>query len=97
MPPEIYGSDINKSLYKQVIKMLGALLLESYAKFIRDQSGLVLTDIIKLNLNCAPYRPLAGSHYLPLPPFLTLKKAIVNVNNKDDRCFCYALLAFFLH
>lgn len=95
-PPDIYNYNIIQSPYKAGIELLGTRLLERNAKFIRDQSGLVLTDIIKLNLNCAPYRPLVGSQYVPLPNFLQRKKAIVNITNSDNRCFGYSMLAFFL-
>ena len=33
------------------------------------------------------YVPLGGSSYIPLPEFLTAKKAIINLKNDDDDCF----------
>ena len=36
----------------------------------------------------------AGLDYSPLPDYLKQKKAIVNVQNKDERCFGYAILAW---
>jgi len=37
------------------------------------------------------------STYKPLPKFLKDKKAIVNVNNKDNRCFGFSILAALYH
>jgi len=40
------------------------------------------------------YEPLAsGSSYKPLPAFLQNKKAIINIRNRDNRCFGYTILA----
>ena len=37
------------------------------------------------------YEPLGGSSYIPLPKFLTAKKAIFNLRNEDDMCFKWAI------
>ncbi len=61
--------------------------------FIKFKSGLVLKNISKITMSVAAHQPLAGSQFQNLPPFLKNKKCIVNVKNKDNRCFGYALLA----
>ena len=38
-------------------------------------------------LIAAIYKPLKGSSYIPLPPVLANKKAIINMKNEDDQCF----------
>ena len=40
------------------------------------------------------YAPLEGRGWQPLPDFLTKKKALINIQNNDERCFGYALLYF---
>ena len=74
-----------------VLQRLADRLLASNAKFIRHRSGLVLAEIYSLNLNIVRFNPLDGCAWAPLPKFLANKKAIVNVQNTDDRCFGYAL------
>ena len=54
-------------------------------------SGLEIANSIKLYLNIAKYEPLKGSSYIPLPEDLANKKAIINVQNDDDRCLEWAL------
>ena len=56
-------------------------------------SGWTVGDIIDVHLHVARYEPLHGSTYLPLPDYLRSKKAIVNVQNRDDKCFMWALLS----
>jgi hypothetical protein len=38
------------------------------------------------------YKPLRGSSYIPLINWICSKRACVNVKNRDNRCFEYAVL-----
>lgn len=61
-------------------------------------SGWILGYITKCTVNTALYRPLAGSSYLPTPPFIMNKKAVVNIENfDDDLCFIWSVLAHLHH
>ena len=66
-----------------------------HANFIREKSGLRLESLRTVDIEIARPRHLltAGSSYTELPKFLSLKRAIVNVKNKDQRCFGYAILS----
>ena len=61
--------------------------------FIRNESNLEITEISFLSVLVGRFQPLAGAHFAELPPFLKSKKAIINIQNKDTRCFGYAILA----
>ena len=50
-----------------------------------------------IQIEFAAYRPLAGAAYVELPAALQAKKCIINVQNKDNRCFEYSLLAALHH
>ena len=63
------------------------------ANYIRDSSGLVVEDIFDFRLKFCKYNPLVGRAYQELPKFLKNKHAIINVQNRDNRCFGYALLS----
>ena len=39
------------------------------------------------------YNPARGRRYIPTPPVLASKKAIVNVQNTDNKCFMWSILA----
>ena len=62
-------------------------------KYTKKGSGWTVGSIIDLHLHIARYEPLHGSTYLPLPNYLANKKAIVNVKNRDNKCFMWALLS----
>ena len=38
------------------------------------------------------YKPLRGETYIPLPKELADKKAIINMQNKDNKCFLWCIL-----
>ena len=71
--------------------MTSAYLQKWIEKFTNTASGLEIDHCIKLYLNIAKYEPLKGGSYIPLPEALANKKAIVNVQNDDDRCSEWAL------
>ena len=56
-------------------------------------SGWVVEKIIIADVNVARYQPLQGGTYLPLPANLAKKKAIINVQNRDNECLKWALRA----
>ena len=62
-------------------------------QFQREGSGWIFKHIVQVDINVAEYQPLMGSSYIPLPKQLSTKKAIVNVQNKDAKCFLWSVLA----
>ena len=40
------------------------------------------------------YAPVEGRGWQLLPEFLSMKKAIINIQNNDERCFGYAVIYF---
>ena len=42
----------------------------------------------------AKYVPLKGSQYIDLPPKVKNSKAVINIQNDDDKRFLWSLLAF---
>ena len=55
-------------------------------------SGWRLHSIIKLELHTTRYNPLRGETWIPLPKELANKKAIINMQNKDNKCFLRCVL-----
>ena len=39
------------------------------------------------------YRPLHGSTYVPTPAFLAAKHCILNIQNRDSKCFLWSVLS----
>jgi len=56
-------------------------------------SGWEVERITIAYVNVAHYQPLWGGTYLPLPAYLAKKKAIINVQSRDNECLKWALRA----
>ena len=67
-------------------------ILEKMATFQSMGSGWRLYSIIKLELHTARYIPFRGETWIPLPKELANKKAIINMQNKDNKCFLWCVL-----
>ena len=53
-----------------------------------------LHGIDRVAIQCSKHLPITGSSYIPTPKFIERRKAILNVQNKDDDlCFLYSVLA----
>ena len=83
-----HQSKITKSIDKNFKK-----IEQKIDEFINNGSGWVLDSIEQLEINIVKYTPLKGSSYIELPYVIRSKHACVNVKNKDDECFRYAVLS----
>ena len=51
------------------------------------EAGGLFYKVDKLELHTVSYKPLRGETWVPLPKELANKKAIINMQNKDNKCF----------
>ncbi|XP_050431043.1 uncharacterized protein LOC126839679 [Adelges cooleyi] len=56
-------------------------------------SGFSLEKIDGILVDVFQYSPFGGSSYIPLPEAIENRKATVNVQNTDQQCFRYSILA----
>ena len=80
------GTDVSELYESAVDKML-----ESMANFQRLGSNWLFASIVHLAIHTVKYEPIRGSSYIELPKKLADKKAIVNLKNKDNECFKWAV------
>ena len=77
------------------IELAIATILEKYEAIIALGSDWTIRRIHCHLLKFARNDPLGGSSYIPTPKSIAGKYAVVNVQNKDERCFLYSVLASF--
>ena len=65
--------------------------IESYTE---KGSGWYFKEVDKLEIHTVEYNPTKGSSYISLPSWISNKKAIVNIKNKDDKCFLWCVLRY---
>ena len=56
-------------------------------------SGWEFYRVERIFIEITQFQPLAGAGQIPLPNEVSAKKAVVNPNNKDKKCFLWAVLA----
>ena len=56
-------------------------------------SGFVLDNVVDFTVIITQYRPLAGSTFIPTPRRIAGKRAVIIVQNGDQRCFQWAILS----
>ena len=57
-------------------------------------SGWYFKEVEKLEIHTVEFNPTKGSSYLSLPEWISNKKAIINIKNKDDKCFLWCILRY---
>ncbi|XP_037806202.1 uncharacterized protein LOC119600179 [Lucilia sericata] len=68
-------------------------IIKKMGEFQERDSGWTLLDIANLKLNINKYECLKGSNYIKLPEKIMRKKACININNKDEYCFKWAIIS----
>ena len=81
------GTD-ERELYDTMVDRI----LEKIATYSATKSDFRVHSVIKFELHTVRYNPLRGETYIPLPKELVDKKAIINVQNKDKKCFLWSVL-----
>ena len=89
---ELEGSDISK-LIKCMLAHMKAQI--ENPKF--PESGFTLDKIMHLFKNFHGLVLTHGSSYIELPGWIQNKKAVINLQNKDEECFKWAVIAALHH
>ena len=70
---------------KDTLSLMIREILNNISTYPKHGSGWYFNVV--LNLATVKYKPLKGSSYIQLPDFIMRKKSIVNLENKNDKCF----------
>ena len=79
-----------KVILSQMIKEI----LERINMFQMGGSGWYFKEVTSLEIHVVDYKPIKGSSYISLPDFLMREKAIINMENKDNKCFLWSILRY---
>ena len=83
------STDVEKLIDKCVMKIIEDL--EAYQK---NGSGWYFNEVVQLEIHTVEFNPTNGSSYIPLPDWIKNTKAIVNIENKDEKCFLWCILRY---
>ena len=83
------STDVNKLIDINVKK-----IIEDLEVYQKNGSGWYFKEVVNLEIHTVDYNPMNGSSYIPLPDWISNKKAIVNIQNKDEKCFLWCILRY---
>ena len=69
-------------------------ILEGIDNYIKNGTDWYFKEVIILEIHTVDYKPMKGSSYIPLPDFLMRRNAIINMENKDNKCFLWSILRY---
>ena len=68
-------------------------ILKELEEFQERDSGWTLKSIISLCINMNKFSPIRASSYIDLPPSIRKRRACINIQNTDNECFKWSILA----
>lgn len=100
------GDEINRTFYTEMQTILNNninekinAMIEEVIQKIEDVenvvagTGWVFKYCKSISVEFSKYRPIGGSSYIDLPEKIKNKKACINIKNKDEECFKWAVLS----
>ena len=99
---ENYEAFFSTSNYKNLKSTnIEKLLKKGFAKILKDiedfnlgSSGWVFKEVLRLEVHTVEYNPTKGSSYIDLPKWIKNKQAIINIKNRDNKCFLWSILRY---
>ena len=65
----------------------------SFDKWVKEGSGWRIKSVDKLILKMCEYKPINGSSFIKSPKRIVNSHSVVNVQNQDNKCFIWSVLA----
>ena len=86
--------NLEKTDVKVILSRMLREIMEKLVDYQRNGSGWYFKEVISFEIHTVDYKPIKGSSHVRLPDFLMRKKAIINMENKDDKCFLWCVLRY---
>ena len=83
----------NESQAMEATKHVFEQLLRRILDYQREGSGWVFNKVIGFQVSIHKHAPLKASSYMELPQSIKNTKTVLNIQNKDNRCFMWSILA----
>ena len=94
---QVFRSDTAIATYQgDITATLATAMRDIYRRsqeFQAEGSGWTLERVISLTVHIVHFQPLIGNSYIKLPDYIAKKKAVLNIQNEDDKCILWSILA----
>ena len=93
-----FNSETHINLESTDVKRLLALIIKNILnkleEYQKNGSGWYFKEIVSLEIHTVEYNSMNGSSYIPLPDWISKKRAIINIQNRDEKCFLWCVLRY---
>ena len=79
---------------KEILSEVIRAILEKIIIYQQNGSGWYFKEVVHLEIHTVDFTPMRGSSYIPLPDWIMRKKALLNIKNKDNKCFLWCVLRY---
>ena len=86
--------NIESSDVKEILTKVIHTILEKISIYQKNGSGWYFKEIVHFEIHTADFNPMRGSSYITLPDWIMRKKALLNIKNKDNKCFLWCVLRY---
>ena len=84
------STDVKKILVQVII----STILDKIRNYQQNGSGWYFKEVVHFEIHTVDFNPMRGSSYIPLPDWISRKKAIINIRNTGDKCFLWCVLRY---
>ena len=89
--PQLFYAHDDKKKIEEYFDSIFEIINVKIEAWVAEGSGWEVDKIELVYANVARFQPLRGGTYLPIPTKLKSKKAVLNVENKDNECLKWAI------
>ena len=82
---------MNKNDTESALQNMRSDIGKRIDRFTMESSGWAVIGVSNHELHVNKYDPLAARSYIPLPAEIQNKKATINIQNNDNKCFIYCI------
>ena len=79
---------------KRLLALIIKNILNKLDEYQKNGSGWYFKEIVSLEIHTVEYNPMNGSSYISLPDWISKKGAIINIQNRDEKCFLWCILRY---
>lgn len=88
-----YNVILESTNLKEWCMDMAGVLKEKFSEYEQSQSGWSFNSISHLEINIIKYCPMRSGTYLPLPQAIKITKGCLNIQNSDNYCFLWSIVA----
>ena len=71
-------------------------LTSAIEDFVQRGSGWISDKLLALDLHLLEFDSFSATSYIPLPAYIQNKKAVLNIRNREEKCFLWSVIVVYM-